>query len=370
MTQEDYMRRALELAKKGEGRTSPNPLVGCVIVKNGHIIGEGYHERYGGPHAERNALQNCSEDPEGADLYVTLEPCCHTGNTPPCTDLIIEKKIKRVFMSCTDVNPKVGGKGARRLRDAGIEVEEGLLEEEALRQNEIFFHYMRTGTPFTAMKYAMSMDGKTACACGDSQWITGEDSRHYVHELRRRYSAVMVGIGTVLQDDPMLNCRIDGGTDPVRVICDSRLLTPLDSKIVQTADRIPTIVACTTGALFTAEGKLFAAALQQLGIKLMAAGNGPHVDLPLLMRQLGAAKIDSVLLEGGGTLNAAALQAGIVQKVYAFVGGKLIGGKDARTPVEGTGARTMDEALELQNISCRSFQNDILMTGDLPERKS
>lgn len=245
MQKEEYMRRALELAKMGEGHTSPNPMVGCVVVKDGRIISEGYHERYGEFHAERNVLTRCKEDCEGADLYVTLEPCCHYGKTPPCTEIIIEKKIRRVFVGSMDSNPLVAGKGVQILRDHGIEVETGVLEEECLRLNEIFYHFIQTKTPFVIMKYAMTLDGKIACATGDSRWVTGEEARREVHRMRKRCKGIMVGIGTVLADDPMLNCRIEEGVDPVRIVCDSGLRIPLDCQIVKTATEIPSIVVCT-----------------------------------------------------------------------------------------------------------------------------
>ena len=242
---EEYMRRALELARKGEGHTSPNPMVGCVVVKDGRIISEGYHEKYGEFHAERNALTRCTEDTAGADLYVTLEPCCHQGKTPPCTDIIIEKKIARVFVGSMDSNPLVAGKGVQILRDHGIYVETGILDAECRKLNEVFYHYIATKTPFVVMKYAMTLDGKIACATGDSKWVTGEIARTQVHRMRGRYRGIMVGIGTVLADDPMLNCRVEGGVDPVRIICDSNLHIPTESQIVKTASDIETIVACS-----------------------------------------------------------------------------------------------------------------------------
>ena len=279
-TKEKYMRRALELAAMGEGRTSPNPMVGCVVVKDGRIISEGYHEKYGEYHAERNALLRCKEDPAGADLYVTLEPCCHQGKTPPCTDIIIEKKIGRVFVGSLDSNPLVAGRGVAILRDSGIKVETGILEEECLKLNEVFYHYISTGTPFVAAKYAMSADGRIACASGDSKWITGEAARRQVHMLRKRYSGILVGIGTVLADDPMLNCREEEGVDPVRIICDSNLRIPMDSQIVKTAGEIPTIVAAAERTLYEAKGrrsrKREAALLETLRSEIddLAAGLG------------------------------------------------------------------------------------------------
>ena len=223
MTNQDYMKRALELAKKAMGYTSPNPMVGCVVVKDGRIVTEGYHERCGEYHAERNALTKCSEDLTGATMYVTLEPCCHQGKTPPCTDIILERGIGKVYVGSMDPNPKVAGKGVQILRDHGVEVETGLLEEECLSLNEIFFHYITTKMPYVAMKYAMTLDGKIASFSGDSKWVTGERAREHTHFLRKKYRGILVGIGTVLADDPMLNCRTENGVDPVRIVCDSHL---------------------------------------------------------------------------------------------------------------------------------------------------
>ena len=253
MSDNEYMRLAVELAKKGAGWTSPNPLVGAVIVKDGRIIGEGWHHKYGDLHAERDALKNCTEDPAGATIYVTLEPCCHHGKQPPCTDALIEAGIRRVVLGSGDPNPLVGGEGIRILRDHGITVEEGIMEMECREINDIFFHYITTGMPFVALKYAMTMDGKIACYTGTSKWVTGEKAREHVQTLRNRYRGIMVGVGTVLADDPLLNCRMPGGRHPVRIICDSHLRTPLDSRIVKTAGEYETIIAsCVTDPEITA----------------------------------------------------------------------------------------------------------------------
>ena len=230
MEKQDFMRRAMALAKNGIGAVDPNPLVGAVIVKDGEIIGEGWHARFGGLHAERNALANCRTCPEGATIYVTLEPCCHYGKTPPCTEALLEAGIAKVVIGSRDPNPKVAGKGAAILRAAGVEVEEDFLRAECDALNGPFFHYITMKRPYVAMKYAMTADGKIATVTGASQWITNEDSRHHVHQLRRRYPAILAGIGTVLADDPMLNCRLgDDGRNPIRIICDSKLQIPLDS---------------------------------------------------------------------------------------------------------------------------------------------
>ena len=356
---EEYMRRALELARKGEGHTSPNPMVGCVVVKDGRIISEGYHEKYGEFHAERNALTRCTEDTAGADLYVTLEPCCHQGKTPPCTDIIIEKKIARVFVGSMDSNPLVAGKGVQILRDHGIYVETGILDAECRKLNEVFYHYIATKTPFVVMKYAMTLDGKIACATGDSKWVTGEIARTQVHRMRGRYRGIMVGIGT----DPMLNCRVEGGVDPVRIICDSNLHIPTESQIVKTASDIETIVACSQEALESERKQEKIRRLKEAGIQIIGTEGAHGVNLVELMKKLGGQNIDSILLEGGGTLNASALEDGIVNKVYAYIAGKLIGGMDARSPVEGMGIDRMADAITLQNVEIEKLGDDFCIVG-------
>lgn len=360
---EEYMRRALELARKGEGHTSPNPMVGCVVVKDGRIISEGYHEKYGEFHAERNALTRCTEDTAGADLYVTLEPCCHQGKTPPCTDIIIEKKIARVFVGSMDSNPLVAGKGVQILRDHGIYVETGIMDAECRKLNEVFYHYIATKTPFVVMKYAMTLDGKIACATGDSKWVTGEIARTQVHRMRGRYRGIMVGIGTVLADDPMLNCRVEGGVDPVRIICDSNLHIPTESQIVKTASDIETIVACSQEALESERKQEKIRRLKEAGIQIIGTEGAHGVNLVELMKKLGEQNIDSILLEGGGTLNASALEDGIVNKVYAYIAGKLIGGMDARSPVEGMGIDRMADAITLQNMEIEKLGDDFCIVG-------
>ena len=360
---EEYMRRALELARKGEGHTSPNPMVGCVVVKDGRIISEGYHEKYGEFHAERNALTRCTEDTAGADLYVTLEPCCHQGKTPPCTDIIIEKKIARVFVGSMDSNPLVAGKGVQILRDHGIYVETGILDAECRKLNEVFYHYIATKTPFVVMKYAMTLDGKIACATGDSKWVTGEIARTQVHRMRGRYRGIMVGIGTVLADDPMLNCRVEGGVDPVRIICVSNLHIPTESQIVKTASDIETIVACSQEALESERKQEKIRRLKEAGIQIIGTEGAHGVNLVELMKKLGGQNIDSILLEGGGTLNASALEDGIVNKVYAYIAGKLIGGMDARSPVEGMGIDRMADAITLQNVEIEKLGDDFCIVG-------
>lgn len=367
--QELYMKRAIDLAKTAQGHTSPNPLVGCVVVKNGRIISEACHERYGEYHAERNALTRCSEDTSGAELYVTLEPCCHFGKTPPCTDIIIEKGIRKVYVGSLDRNPLVAGQGIKRLREHGIEVETGILSKECLKMNEIFFHFIEKNIPFTALKYAMTLDGKIASYTGDSKWITNEVSRNHVHELRRKYSGIMVGIGTVLSDNPMLNCRIEEGVDPIRIILDSSLRIPTDSNIIKTADHIRTIIAYSTmndkneleeGGGITEKKEL----LEKYGIEVIGTEGSRQVNLEQLMKKLGEMKIDSVLIEGGAKVNAAALEAGVVNKIYAYIAPKIIMGEKAASPIGGMGIDKMSHAIQLKDIDVTFMDGgDILMEG-------
>ena len=369
MPEEKYMRRAIELAKKGSGHVNPNPLVGAVIVRDGEIIGEGYHECYGQLHAERNAIANAKKrgnSLEGSTIYVTLEPCCHYGKTPPCTEAIIEEKIARVVVGSDDPNPLVSGKGFQMLREKGIEVIPHFLKEECDAMNHVFFHYIRTGTPYVAMKYAMTMDGKIACYTGDSKWVTGEESRAHVQTLRNHYKGIMAGIGTVLADDPMLNCRIEGGRDPIRIIADSHLRIPMDSQLVRTAGQQPLIVACLPDA---DEEK--AAQLQEKGVEVLRIPGVTTADiteeqkevisLPVLMKELGARKIDGILLEGGGQLNESALQAGIVDRIYCYIAPKIFGGAQAKTPVEGQGLTRAADAWQFNRIGMQDFGQDILL---------
>mgnify|MGYP002509844972 CR=1 FL=1 len=365
MTDYDYMRRAIELAKKGEGAVDPNPLVGAVIVKNDKIIGEGYHKKYGDLHAERNAFKSITESAEGGTLYVTLEPCCHTGKTPPCTDAIIENKIAKVVIGSGDPNPLVAGKGATVLKNAGIEVVEGFLAEECDVLNDVFFHYITNKTPYVVMKYAMTLDGKIATKSGDSKWITNELSRRKVQEMRNKYTGIMVGIGTVKADDPMLNTRIEGGRSPIRIICDSKLSISADSNICRTASEIKTFVVTAfkdmPSGIVTDIKTPKMRELSRLGIKFInvpAKSDEPEVDLNRLMELLGKLQINSILLEGGGTLNYSALQAGIVNEIAAFIAPKIVGG-DAKTPVGGTGVDNLGKAQMLKLLSMDSSDGDI-----------
>lgn len=352
-----YMQRALELAVKGEGSVNPNPLVGAVIVKDNKVIGEGYHERYGEGHAEVNAFKNATEDVEGATMYVTLEPCSHYGKTPPCARKIVEKKIKRVVIGSTDPNPLVAGNGVKILKENGIEVVTGVLEKECRDMNYIFNKFIVTKKPFVIMKTAMTLDGKIASTTGDSMWITGEEARKYVHKIRNKVAAIMVGIGTVLKDNPELTCRIENGVNPVRVIVDSKGRIPIDTKVINIKDTSCTIVA-TTNDIDIEKAK----ALEDRGVKIIKT-QGNKVDLNELMVKLGEMKIDSILLEGGSTLNFSALEAGIVDKVQAFIAPKMIGGESAKTPVGGEGIKLINDAIYLDDIDIKRFGQDILIEG-------
>ena len=366
MAEEQFMKRAIELAKQGAGWTAPNPLVGAVVVKNGRIIGEGYHRKYGELHAERNALAACTEDPAGATLYVTLEPCCHYGKTPPCTEIIIEKKIAKVVIGSRDPNPKVAGKGARILREHGIEVVEDYMREACDALNPVFFHYITTKTPYVVLKFAMTLDGKIATRTGASKLITGEAARNHVHQLRGRYAGILAGIGTVLADDPMLNCRIDGAHQPLRIILDSHLRILMGSRLVRSAKEYPLLIVCNESIRDREEGASRIQKLEEAGAKVwtLPEKNG-HPDLNVLMQRLGEEKIDSVLIEGGGTVNEAALKAHIVHHVYAYIAPKIFGGEDAKTPVEGSGIRLPQECANLRLAKITVLLNDMLLEYDV-----
>ena len=353
---ENYMHMAVELAKKGTGFVNPNPLVGAVIVKNGVVIGSGYHKKYGDLHAERNAFADCSESAEDADIYVTLEPCCHHGKTPPCTEAIVQNKIKRVFIGSDDPNPLVAGKGVQFLRENGIEVYTEILKDECDSLNEIFFHYITKKTPYVILKYAMTADGKIATFSGKSKWITSESSRQSVQYLRKRTSAVMVGIGTVLADDPMLNCRLEEPGVHSRIVCDSKLSIPLDSALLNTADRYPTYIATVSDDV--QKIKL----IESKGAKVIKTSpENKRVCLSELMNILYSYGIDSILLEGGAELAYSALESGIVNKVMVYIAPKIFGGNTAKTAVGGLGAESPDNAFMLCDPVVKNIGDDILI---------
>jgi diaminohydroxyphosphoribosylaminopyrimidine deaminase/5-amino-6-(5-phosphoribosylamino)uracil reductase len=361
--QEDlkYMKRALELAKKGEGFTNPNPLVGAVIVKDGRIIGVGYHEVYGSHHAEVNAFLNATEDVTDATMYVTLEPCSHYGKTPPCANKIVEKGIKKVIIALKDPNPQVSGRGINILRDNGIEVITGVMEEESRKLNEIFIKYITTKLPFCILKTAMTLDGKIASRTGDSKWITNEESREYVHHLRHKVSAIMVGIGTVMEDNPYLTTRLEelSGKDPVRIIVDTHGRIPLEANVLNLKSNARTIIAATKLAPIE---KL--KMLEDKGAEVIITPlQNNRVDLNYLMKALGEEKIDSVLIEGGSELNYSAIEAGIIDKVNIFIAPKIIGGNQAKTTVGGIGIELMKDAVMLESIDIKRFGDDIMIEG-------
>ncbi len=358
---EFFMARALELAARGTGRVNPNPLVGAVIVRDGRIIGEGWHEVYGGPHAEVNAIARATEDVRGATIYVTLEPCSHHGKTPPCAQLLKDQGFARVVAAQTDPNPLVAGRGLALLREAGIAVTVGILEEAARQQNEIFLHWIRTGRPWVVLKTAMTLDGKIATVTGASQWITGSESRQLVHQLRHRLCAIMTGIGTVLADDPSLTCRLEAGRDPLRIIIDPSLRIPLPARVLNLPGQC--LIAAGSGADPGKRRQLEALP----GVEVVTVPAGPGgLDLSWLMAYLGGRGVDSILLEGGGALNWSMLRAGLVHRVMAFIAPKIIGGASAPTPVGGSGFAALEQALELINVSCRPVGADLLIAGDLP----
>lgn len=362
------MKRAIELAKKGAGFVNPNPMVGCVVVKDDIIISEGYHEYYGGFHAERNALTNTKINCDGATLYVTLEPCCHHGKTPPCTDIIIEKGIKKVVVGILDPNPLVAGKGISILQNAGIDVVTGVEEDEIRKLNKVFLKYIKTKRPYVLLKTAMTLDGKIASYTGDSKWITNEKSRELVHKLRSEMMGIVAGIGTVKADNPMLNCRINrqqtssivSVRQPIRIIVDTKASISIESQIVKTAKEYRTILAtCCTDVSHTSNKIEL---LKSHGVEILfCEEKDGRVDINDLMIKLGEKGIDSLLLEGGSTLNAAFLQAGCVDEVYAFIAPKIIGGEHSKSPIGGTGIELMKNAIMLNDVEVEQIDNDILI---------
>ena len=355
------MREALRIARNAEGRTSPNPLVGAVIVKDGKIIAEGWHRQAGTPHAEIHALNMAGELARGATLYVTLEPCSHFGRTPPCAKAIVESGIKKVVAAMKDPNLKVAGRGFEILRSAGVAVEVGLLETEARKLNEVFIKWVTKKLPFVTMKFACSLDGKIATVGGESQWISCEASRKFAHHLRDINDAILIGVGTVLADNPSLTTRLIEGKNPVRVIVDSTARTPLDSKVV-TDKSARTIIATTSNA---PPEKI--SALKNHGVEIITAGNGEHVDLKILMQELAAQEITSVLVEGGGMIHFSMLSAGFVDKVFAFIAPKIIGGANALTAVEGVGFEKLSDAINLKNFTAEKLGEDFLLAGYVTE---
>ncbi len=356
MRDEDFLGLAFDLAEFGEGDVSPNPLVGAVVVSEGEIVGRGYHRRFGGPHAEVFALDEAGERARGATLYVTLEPCPHVGKTPPCTDRILQAGIARVVAAAEDPNPLVCGRGMAALRAAGLRIDLGCLERRALRQNEIFFKYVRTRTPFVHLKLASSLDGRIATRSGDARWISGQDAQVVVHRWRRRHAAVLVGIQTVLADDPQLTVRHVVGRDPIPIIVDAHGRLPLAARVLE-GDRRPIVAATHVGAARRAE-------LESAGARVWELPGEPgSVDLAALLHRLGEEGVDSVLVEGGGETAAAFLEARLVDRVSFFIAPILIGGRDAVPSIGGVGPEYLADAIQLDDVSTEWVGRDVLYSA-------
>lgn len=354
-----YMHRALELARRGWGLTNPNPLVGCVVVKDGRILAEGWHARYGEDHAEAMALKQL-ESAEGATVYVNLEPCNHTGKTPPCSELILEKRVSRVVYALGDPNPVAVG-GADRLKGAGVRIEGGLLMEEAAVLNEIFVHWVTRHRPFVMLKYAMTLDGRIAATTGDSRWITGTEARGMVHGLRQRASSILAGSGTVLADDPELSVRDWDGEkrQPLRVILDARGRIPLESKVFQNQATQQTLLITTDQISQEKADTLSAEGIQ---IWKGPLKNG-QLDLQAVLSYLKQFGCDSVLVEGGSAVHGSFLDNRLADRIFAFVAPKLIGGRSAPGPIGGAGFSRMSEAIDLKACRTEQVGRDILITG-------
>lgn len=358
---EYYMGLAINLARKGIGKVNPNPMVGAVIVKNNKIVGTGYHEKYGGKHAEINAIENASENLNGSTMYVNLEPCSHFGKTPPCVDKIIENKINKVVIASVDPNPLVQGKGVKKLRDAGIEVKVGVLDEENKKLNEVFLKYIKNKKPFVVMKVAMSLDGKISTTTGQSKWISCDESRRYVHKLRSEVMSILVGINTVIKDNPMLDCRLENGKNPIRIIVDTTLKIPIDSKIVSSSKSIRTIVVTTEHA-----NRNVMKLLEDKGVEILTVNlKNNLVDLKETINKLGELNIDSILIEGGSSLNFSAMNENIVDKIQVYVAPIILGGESSKTPIGGQGVADIKEAFKLDKLEYKQVGSDILIEGYL-----
>lgn len=362
---EKYMRLAMQLAGNAIGRTSPNPLVGAVIVKDNRVVGCGWHRKAGTPHAEVHALNQAGELAQGADVYVTLEPCAHYGKTPPCAKALVEAKVKNVYGGLLDVNPKVAGKGFKILEDAGIHVEYGFLQDELRKQNEVFFKWIEHKKPFVVLKAAMTLDGKIATATGQSKWITNETSRAYGYKLRDIYDGIMVGINTVIEDNPMLTARVDGGKNPIRIVVDSSLKIDINANVVQDKSA-KTIIATTDKA---DKDKILKLQAQDVDVIVVDKDENDKVDIEKLLDILGQQNICSILVEGGATLSGSFVAKKLVDKVYFFIAPKIVGGKEAKTPVAGAGILNLQEALALKDIQIEKLEEDILIIGRVDKDK-
>lgn len=361
-----YMAMALKLARRGAGYTSPNPMVGAVVVKNGRVVGKGYHRAVGTAHAEVNAIENAGAEARGATLYVTLEPCNHTGRTPPCTEKILEAGIRRVVVAMPDPNPNVTGGGNAYLSSRGIDITCGVLEEKALRLNECFVKHVRTGLPFVLLKCAATMDGRLATRTGDSKWITGPKARRFVHRIRHEVDAIMVGAGTALADDPSLTARLENKKtrNPRRVILDTGLTLPETAKVLRPATDSDTILVAGPGAPDEKKARLAGLGATILEMPLV----GGRIDLADLMKRLGKMGITSLLVEGGGSVLASALRDGIADKVLFFYAPKILGGDDGVPICRGPGAALISDAVALEHIRVRRFDDDVMIEGYIKKK--
>jgi diaminohydroxyphosphoribosylaminopyrimidine deaminase/5-amino-6-(5-phosphoribosylamino)uracil reductase len=358
---EHYMQMALDLAARGRGYTSPNPMVGAVVVRDGMVVGRGYHQYAGGAHAEVHAIEAAGDAARGATLYVNLEPCNHTGRTPPCTRRIVEAGLQRVVIGMRDPNPKVTGGGAEFLKAQGVEITCGVCAEPARELNEVFIKYIRTGRPFVTAKCAATLDGRMAARSGDSKWVTGEASRAFVHELRHAADAILVGAGTIAADDPLLTTRLTdrASKDPTRIILDTRLRTAPTAKVLNPSSAAETVLVAGTEASATAREKTFAK-----GVRVIVAETREgRIDLDRLMDQLGRMGLTSILIEGGSRVLGSAFRAGIVDKVCFFYAPLLTGGDDGIPILSGAGAETMQDCIRLERISFRRFGDDVMIPG-------
>lgn len=357
-----YINRALELAVRGEGRVEPNPVVGAVLVKDNRIIGEGWHEYFGGPHAEINALNNAAESPDGSTLYISLEPCAHFGKTPPCVDAVIKAGVKKVVLAVRDPNPITAGKGAATLKKAGIEVVEGINERKAREINAPFFKLHLEGLPYIIAKWAMSLDGKIAARTGDARWISSEESRAFVHQFREKMGAIMVGIRTVLNDDPSLLGRVAGAAkNPRRIILDSFARLPLESRIIKTLPQAETYLVVSANAPQERVKKIY-----ELGVKIFEIEEvGGALNFIKLGRKLAESGINKILIEGGSSVLASAFEANLVDEIMVFIAPKIIGGKEALSPVGGKGIELIKDALQLEEFTVEHLGSDLLIRSHL-----
>ena len=357
-----FMRLAIKEARKGLGRTSPNPAVGAVIVREGEVVGKGYHHRAGMPHAEVEAFKEVGNRAPGDTLYVTLEPCNHFGKTPPCSELILKSGIKRVVVGMRDPNPLVTGGGCEFLEKKGLEVITGVLKDECIRLNEDFIKFVSTSRPFVMAKSAITLDGWTATSTRHSQWITNEKSRGFVHRLRDRVDAVMMGIGTVLADDPSMTARfkVKLGKDPIRIVVDTNFKTPLDAKVMQNQSSAHTLIATSING----DRRFQESGPHPEGVETLVCPTiAGKIDLAALMEKLGEMSITSVLVEGGSMILGAMLRARLIDKCYVFIAPKILGGGDGVPMAAGVGPKTMEESLNLKNIKVRRFGDDVLISG-------